>query len=69
MKSARDLTLDDILARKAAGRSKLARLTFGEKVKIVEEMRDRHAPFDAIRASRKRDAEDKGIDSSSRPAP
>lgn len=53
MKNPEDYTLEDILARKTAGRRKLAQLSFGEKVKIVEEMRGQLAPFHAIRAARK----------------
>lgn len=51
MKSPEHLTREDILARKAAGRKKLAALSFGEKVAIVEAMRDRLAPFHAIRTA------------------
>jgi hypothetical protein len=53
MKEIADLTLEDILARKAEGRRKLARLSFAEKVLIVEQMRERLAPFAALRSQRR----------------
>lgn len=47
-----DLTLHDILQRKAAGRRDLAKLSFAQKVRIVEAMRERLAPFNAMRMKR-----------------
>jgi len=49
MKEIADLTLEDILARKLKGRRKLARLSFGEKVLMAEQMRERLALFAALR--------------------
>jgi hypothetical protein len=56
MKRIEDLTRDDILARKKEGRHELARLSFGEKVLIVERMREELAPFSAMRAKRRENA-------------
>ncbi len=44
--------ISDILARKAEGRKRLAALSFGQKIAMLEEMRARVAPF--IRARNKR---------------
>ncbi|RDL50635.1 hypothetical protein BLJAPNOD_01758 [Ensifer sp. M14] len=48
-----DLTLAEILVRKAEARRELSRLSFGEKVRIVEGMRERLAAFNRIRERRK----------------
>ena len=42
--------LDDLFARRAVGRTARARLTFSEKLDILEELRAAAAPFKAIRA-------------------
>lgn len=47
-----DLTIQDIIARKSEARRDLARLSFGQKVIIVEQMRERLAPFNAMRLRR-----------------
>lgn len=52
MKQIADLTLQDILVRKAEARRELACLSFGQKVLIVEQMRERLAPFNAMRRKR-----------------
>jgi hypothetical protein len=52
MKRIEQLTRDGILARKKDARHDLARLPFGQKVLIVEQMRERLAPFSAIRTRR-----------------
>ncbi len=54
MKRIEELTRDDILARKAEARHERARMSFGEKVLIVERMRVELAPFSALRARRQR---------------
>ncbi len=43
----------DILARKAEGRREIARRTFGEKIAMVEQMRERLEPFKRAREQRK----------------
>ena len=45
--------ISDILVRKKAGRRNLARLSFGEKIALVEELRERLAPFKRARESRR----------------
>jgi hypothetical protein len=52
MKQIADLTLPDIIARKKSARRDRARLSFGEKVLIVEKMREGFAPFKARRLKR-----------------
>ena len=47
-----DLTLQDILVRKSEARRDLARMSFGQKAAIVEQMRERLAPFNALRRKR-----------------
>jgi putative heme iron utilization protein len=54
MKKIDEMTIEDIIMRKNEARSELARLSFGQKVRIVEEMRKRLAPFKAIRAQRQK---------------
>jgi len=49
MKRLEDMTILDIVARKEQARKERARLSFGEKVLIVEAMRERLAPFKKIR--------------------
>ena len=46
--------ISDILARKAAGRRRLAALSFGEKLDLLDEMRERVQPMRAARESRRR---------------
>lgn len=53
MKRIESLTRDDIIARKKTARRERARLSFGEKVAIIERMRDALAPFAALRAKRR----------------
>jgi hypothetical protein len=53
MKQIADLTIEDIIARKNEARRERARLSFGQKVKIVEAMRERLAPINAIRERKK----------------
>ena len=52
MKEIAELEISDILGRKDRARKKLARLPFGEKIKIVEAMRDRAELFRRFRDSR-----------------
>lgn len=46
--------ISDILARKATGRKQLAALSFGEKLDILDSMRERVAPIRRSREIRKR---------------
>jgi len=41
--------ISDILARKEARRREIRRLTFGEKIAMVEKMRERLAPLKRMR--------------------
>ena len=44
--------VSDILARKAEGRRDISRRSFGEKIAMVEELRERLAPFKRARELR-----------------
>jgi hypothetical protein len=44
--------VSDILKRKAEGRRDIARRSFGEKIAMVEEMRERLAPLKQAREER-----------------
>ena len=44
--------ISDILARKADARKERAKLSFAEKIRIVETMRERVAPFRKAREQR-----------------
>ena len=44
--------ISDILARKAEGRRAIARRTFGEKIAMVEALRERLAPLKRARERR-----------------
>jgi hypothetical protein len=44
--------ISDILARKIAGRRDLSRLSFGQKIALVEELRERLAPLKRARERR-----------------
>jgi hypothetical protein len=55
--------VSDILARKQEGRLSLARLSFGEKIALVEAMRERLAPFKQAREARRAVRTTKGRDS------
>lgn len=45
--------VSDILARKEAGRRDLARLSFGEKIALVEALRERLAPLKRAREAKR----------------
>ncbi|QXX76600.1 hypothetical protein MHY1_p00122 (plasmid) [Methylovirgula sp. HY1] len=45
--------ISDILQRKAEGRREIAARTFGEKIAMVEAMRERLAPFNRLKEQRK----------------
>jgi hypothetical protein len=45
--------VSDILARKEAGRRNLARLSFGEKIALVEALRERLAPLKRAREAKR----------------
>ena len=44
--------ISDILARKAEGRRQLSRLSFGQKIALVEALRERLAPLKRAREQR-----------------
>jgi hypothetical protein len=46
--------ISDILQRKAEGRREIAARTFGEKIAMVEAMRERIAPFKRLKERRQR---------------
>jgi hypothetical protein len=46
--------ISDILARKAEGRREIARLSFGEKIAMMEALRERLEPLKRAREARKR---------------
>lgn len=46
--------ISDILARKAEGRREIARLSFGEKIAMMEALRERLEPLKRARETRKR---------------
>jgi hypothetical protein len=45
--------ISDILQRKAEGRRDIARRTFGEKIAMMEALRERLAPFKRLREQRR----------------
>jgi hypothetical protein len=45
--------VSDILARKAEGRREIARRSFGEKIAMIEAMRERLAPLKRAREMRR----------------
>jgi hypothetical protein len=45
--------VSDVLARKKAGRRNLARLSFGEKIALVEALRERLAPLKRAREAKR----------------
>jgi hypothetical protein len=45
--------ISDILARKAEGRREIARRSFGEKIAMIETMRERLAPLKRAREMRR----------------
>ena len=45
--------ISDILQRKAEGRREIAARTFGEKIAMVEAMRERITPFKRLKEQRK----------------
>jgi hypothetical protein len=45
--------ISDILARKEQTRREIRRLSFGEKIALVEKMRERLAPLKRIREARR----------------
>jgi len=45
--------ISDILQRKAEGRREIARRTFGEKIAMMEALRERVAPFKRAREQRR----------------
>ena len=45
--------ISDILARKAEARKERAKLSFAEKIAIIERMRERDAPFRKVREERR----------------
>ena len=49
----RDPDISDILARKKEGRREISRRSLGEKIAMVEAMRERLAPLKRIREERR----------------
>jgi len=45
--------ISDILARKAEARKERAKLSFAEKIAIIERMRERDGPFRKVREERR----------------
>jgi hypothetical protein len=45
--------ISDILARKAEGRREIARRSFGEKIAMMEALRERLEPFQRAREARR----------------
>ena len=45
--------ISDILARKAEGRREIAKRSFGEKIAMIEALRERLAPFKRAREERR----------------
>ena len=45
--------ISDILQRKAEGRRDIARRTFGQKIAMMEALRERLAPFKRLREQRR----------------
>jgi hypothetical protein len=56
-------TLDDIIARKLEARRQRSRMSFAEKVAIVERMREALAPFNAVRLRLQQAMADHGVPS------
>jgi len=52
--------VSDILARKAEGRRDISRRSFGEKIAMVEQLRERLAPFKRARERRLAEAKRQG---------
>jgi hypothetical protein len=44
--------ISDLIARKEVGRLNIKRLSFGQKIELMEELRHRLAPFRALRQAR-----------------
>ena len=44
--------ISDLIARKEAGRANIKRLSFGQKIELMEELRHRLAPLKALRQAR-----------------
>ncbi|HTW68836.1 MAG TPA: hypothetical protein VME47_03015 [Acetobacteraceae bacterium] len=45
--------ISDLIARKQKGRAEIKRLSFGEKIELIERMKEGLAPFKALREARK----------------
>jgi hypothetical protein len=45
MKNPSDFTIEDIIARKKQGRREMAKMSFTEKLLLLEQMRTRYEPF------------------------
>ena len=52
--------ISDILARKAGGRREIARRSFGEKIAMMEALRERLEPFKRAREARRAAREKQG---------
>jgi hypothetical protein len=51
--------ISDLIARKAKGRINIKQLSFGEKIELIERLRERVAPFKALREQHRQDQETK----------
>ena len=45
--------ISDLIARKEKGRAEIRKLSFGEKIELIERMKAGLAPFKALREARK----------------
>jgi hypothetical protein len=52
--------ISDILARKAEGRREIARRSFGEKIAMMEALRERLEPFKRAREARQAKRKERG---------
>jgi hypothetical protein len=59
--------ISDILARKAEARKERAKLSFVEKIAIIERLRERDAPFKKVREERRVREEQRRRDGSGSP--
>ena len=51
--SAKYPDISDLIARKVKGRINITRLSFGEKIELMEQLRQRLAPIKALRETRR----------------
>lgn len=51
--------ISDLIARKAKGRINIKQLSFGEKIELIERLRERAAPLKALREQHRQERETK----------